>query len=50
MKILIPASEGKAKISSPSNLKFEDTDFMFEEGIIFDLPSLAGINIFIVFI
>ena len=29
MKILIPASEGKAKISSSSNIKFEETDFIY---------------------
>jgi len=29
MKILIPASEGKAKVSSSSNVKFEETDFIY---------------------
>ena len=33
MKILIPASEGKAKIVKTSNLKFEDTDFIFKESV-----------------
>ena len=33
MKILIPASEGKSKIIASSNLKFEDTKFMFEDSV-----------------
>ena len=33
MKILIPASEGKSKITASTNLKFEDTNFMFEESV-----------------
>tara|TARA_Y100001935_G_C17307690_1_gene513483 strand:- start:2236 stop:2934 length:699 start_codon:yes stop_codon:yes gene_type:complete len=33
MKILIPASEGKAKVTTPSNLKFRDTDFRFNESV-----------------
>ena len=33
MKILIPASEGKAKVTQTSNLKFEDTDFIFKESV-----------------
>tara|TARA_Y100000996_G_C22554609_1_gene655049 strand:+ start:3517 stop:4215 length:699 start_codon:yes stop_codon:yes gene_type:complete len=33
MKILIPASEGKSKIITSSNIKFENTDFMFEDSV-----------------
>ena len=33
MKILIPASEGKAKVVKTSNLKFEDTNFIFRESV-----------------
>ena len=33
MKILIPASEGKSKIITSSNLKFEETNFMFEDSV-----------------
>ena len=33
MKILIPASEGKAKVVASSDLKFEDTDFIFKESV-----------------
>ena len=33
MKILIPASEGKSKITTSSNIKFEDTGFMFEDSV-----------------
>ena len=33
MKILIPASEGKAKVTVSSDLKFEDTDFSFKESV-----------------
>ena len=33
MKILIPASEGKAKVIKTSNLKFEDTNFIFQESV-----------------
>ena len=33
MKILIPASEGKAKITSSSNLKFEDTNFKYNNAV-----------------
>ena len=33
MKILIPASEGKAKILNNSNIKFEETNFRFEKEI-----------------
>ncbi len=33
MKILIPASEGKAKILNASDTKFEDTNFIFEEEV-----------------
>ena len=33
MKILIPASEGKSKITTTSNLKFEDTSFRFEDSV-----------------
>jgi len=31
MKILIPPSEGKAKIQKPQNTLFQDTDFVFEK-------------------
>ena len=30
MKILIPPSEGKAKIHRPQNILFQDTNFIFE--------------------
>ena len=33
MKILIPASEGRAKVIKTSNLKFEDTNFIFQESV-----------------
>jgi len=33
MKILIPASEGKSKIITSSNVKFENTNFMFEDSV-----------------
>lgn len=33
MKILIPASEGKAKVTTPSNLKFQDTNFKFNKSV-----------------
>jgi len=33
MKILIPASEGKSKITTTTNLKFEDTRFIFEDSV-----------------
>ena len=33
MKILIPASEGKAKVLSSSELKFEDTNFIYEKEV-----------------
>ena len=33
MKILIPSSEGKTKITTVSNLKFEDTNFIFNESV-----------------
>ena len=33
MKILIPASEGKAKIANPMNLKFEDTNFEYKKEV-----------------
>ena len=33
MKILIPASEGKAKILNSLDIKFEDTNFIFEEEV-----------------
>ena len=33
MKILIPASEGKAKVSSSSEIKFEDTNFVYENEV-----------------
>jgi len=33
MKILIPASEGKSKITTSSNVKFENTNFMFEDSV-----------------
>ena len=33
MKILIPASEGKAKVVSHTNLKFKDTNFIFKEEV-----------------
>ena len=33
MKILIPASEGKSKIIPSSNIKFEETNFMFEDSV-----------------
>mgnify|MGYP003302516955 CR=1 FL=1 len=32
MKILIPPSEGKAKIK-PQEIKFQDTDFIFERSV-----------------
>ena len=32
MKILIPPSEGKAKIK-PKDVKFEDTNFKFERSV-----------------
>ena len=31
MKILIPPSEGKAKIQKPQNILFQDTNFIFEK-------------------
>ena len=31
MKILIPPSEGKAKIQKPQNILFKDTNFVFEK-------------------
>tara|TARA_Y100001970_G_scaffold199504_1_gene242668 strand:- start:171 stop:869 length:699 start_codon:yes stop_codon:yes gene_type:complete len=33
MKILIPASEGKAKVSSSSEIPFEDTDFIYKNEV-----------------
>ena len=33
MKILIPASEGKAKVSSSSEIKFEDTNFVYQNEV-----------------
>ncbi len=33
MKILIPASEGKAKVSSSSEIKFEDTNFVYKNQV-----------------
>ena len=33
MKILIPASEGKAKVSSASEIKFQDTSFVYEKEV-----------------
>ena len=33
MKILIPASEGKAKVIKTSNIKFEDTNFIFKNSV-----------------
>ena len=30
MKILIPPSEGKAKIQKPQDILFKDTNFVFE--------------------
>ena len=33
MKILIPASEGKAKVSSSSEVRFEDTDFVYKKEV-----------------
>ena len=34
MKILIPASEGKAKVIATSDLKFEDSNFQFNESVL----------------
>ena len=33
MKILIPASEGKAKVSCSSEIKFQDTSFIYEKEV-----------------
>ena len=33
MKILIPASEGKAKVPSSSEVRFEDTDFVYKKEV-----------------
>jgi len=34
MKILIPASEGKTKVVATSDLKFEDSNFQFNESVL----------------
>ena len=33
MKILIPASEGKTKVTATTNLKFQDTNFKFNDSV-----------------